>query len=261
MSVLAAAGAAPTSLPAEQPRHACFAENAPGVAATRSGTTRRNSIIDQAHSVVGALSFKSKLITKERTNKVKAGALLSPGLLAHSHDSARLLVARLKGKELSMRQRAFLLLYEPQSSALAAWVGLLVWTTLLASSMCACFETVDNITAGTGVAPWLNLRVTFNAFFTVEVMVRAVCYVPISDAWRDPFQWIAFAAVVPFWVRVIGYPNSLTAEAYLDERALPDAVRLCEALSSLRLVNLCRYYEGGAILARAASRCAAADGR
>ena len=45
--------------------------------------------------------------------------LVSPGGLAHSAASARLVVARIKGKELTLRQRLFLFLYEPGHSTSA----------------------------------------------------------------------------------------------------------------------------------------------
>lgn len=204
-------------------------------------------------SVIDAISFKAKMVSKGRRGAVKSGSFVSPGFEAHSLTSARLLVAQLNGQRLTLRQRCFLLLYEPQSSSLAALTALVIWACLLASSTCAAMETIDWLTDLTGPRPFLHARVVLNGVFSVEVLARVCCYIPLRRAWRDPFLWTGLLAILPFWVRVAAYPTSLTVAAYLrpDTRTLGS--RVLEALASIRLVNLCRYYEGGAILARAAA--------
>ena len=63
------------------------------------------------------------------------------------------------------------------------------------------------------------------------------------------------------WVRLAVRPASLTPAQYLLRTAYnsPDvsfAVRVLEALASLRLLKLARYYEGAALLVRAMAKSA-----
>ena len=61
--------------------------------------------------------------------RAKIASLLSPGsILAYNASSSRLLVARLKKARLNLRQRCFLLLYEPSSSTLAVVVSFILWS-------------------------------------------------------------------------------------------------------------------------------------
>lgn len=116
-------------------------------------------------------------------------------------------------------------------------------------------ETVAWITMRTGGGPWVMIQFILNALFTFEALLRLVSFEPsLRAALRDPFVLLDLCTCIPFWVRLALHPDSLEADNYLRINEVPQAVRIFEALASLRLLKLCRYYDGATLLARAVSR-------
>ena len=148
-----------------------------------------------------------------RRSRVKSVAS-SESILAYNAASSRLLVSRLKGQRLSLRERIFLLLYEPRSSPFAIALSVCIWVSLICSALASQLETVSLLTDVTGSLPWLCLRVGFNGFFTIEVVLRILTHIPMGASWRDPYLVIATLAVLPFWGRFLG-SNSLREATYL----------------------------------------------
>ena len=50
------------------------------------------------------------------------------------------------------------------------------------------------------------------------------------------------------------YPDSLLSDNYLSKAGAGITIRVLEALASLRLLKLCRYYEGASLLAMAVGK-------
>jgi len=71
----------------------------------------------------------------------------------------------------------------------------------------------------------------------------------VRRALLDGFIWLELITIVPFVVRLATHGGDVTP-------VLPKAQRVLESLSSLRLLKLCRYYEGAGLLARAFYRSA-----
>ena len=175
------------------------------------------------------------------------------GLTAHSNESAKLLVRRVRKERLSFRESLFLLLYEPGSSSAAAVFAFLTWILLIIGTVTMNMETVYLITDLTGDEPWLVARCLVNGFFTIECIARFLCYIPLRNAKYDLFLVITFLSVLPFWGRFLG-TQSLRFGRYLKTYERWTTTRVMEGWASMRLVCLCRYYEGGAIIARTAKR-------
>ena len=207
--------------------------------------SRRLSMITQERAAAEQSRRRSSVA------RAKISSLLSPGsILAYNASSSRLLVARLKKARLNLRQRCFLLLYEPSSSTLAVVVSFILWSSLIFSMLSSMLESIRSLTDATGPLPWLVLRIGFNGIFTLEVLMRVVCHIPFNTAWRDPYLWVGIGAVLPFWGRMLG-SDSLRTDTYLLAHERWMTTRLLESLASVRLVCLCRYYEGSDILFRA----------
>jgi hypothetical protein len=172
--------------------------------------------------------------------------------LARSDTVGALLAQRDHMKErLTLRESIFLLLADPSSSR-AAWAfGVLMWVVILASSFCFVYETMNWVTDLTGSTLWLYARIGIQGFFSVEALVRTLTFVPFRRAYTDVFVWLDILTVIPFWSRLILYPDSLTPEYYLDNAARSMLVRILESISMVRLFKLVKYYEGSRLIARA----------
>ena len=156
---------------------------------------------------------------------------------ARSDSTARLMALTIRGKELAWRERLFLILEEPTSSVPAKVVSIVLRLALIASATVAAVESVDSVTDSTGSWPWVATSIACNALFVVEAIARVTCYVPFRDFVRDPFIWLDVLTVVPFlWALATYLPRQGTAPE--------KAQRVIEAFAQLRLIKLCRYYEG-----------------
>lgn len=188
-----------------------------------------------------------------RASMVGAAArLFAPsGSQPRSAAAANLIAKRIRGHgfELSRRERLFLLLEEPSSSAHAHAFSMLVRVATLLATMSDVLESIPWVVARTGHAPWLAANVTFFSLFIVEACARVTCYVPFKRVHRDPFIWLDILTVIPFLCRL------LTAAALgTDISEASWGLHVFEAFGSIRLLKLCRYDEGAALLARAVSR-------
>ena len=85
------------------------------------------------------------------------------------------------------------------------------------------------LTISTSPAPWLLLRFYLNALFSVEALLRIIGHVPLRRALYDRTLWLDFISVVPFWLRVFIYPESVTAAGYLLRLSRPAWLRVLES--------------------------------
>ena len=169
--------------------------------------------------------------------------------LSRSRAAAALIGLRVRGQQLSLRQQIFLVLEEPFSSLSAYIVSIVIRATLVLAAATSTCETVEALTDHTGTTPWLIASVALNAILTLEAVVRVMCYEPSRvAALRDAFVWLDVICILPLWVRFLVFPQ-LTS---LPRSA--GAMRVFVALASVRLLKLCRYYEGAALLALALHR-------
>ena len=142
---------------------------------------------------------------------------------------------------LTLRERAFLILEEPTSSLVARLVSLVVTLATLVATTAATLETCRDGELGEvwkqgGDDLFAAIRTASGIFFLTEAIVRVVCYIPLHRAILDPFIWLDCLTPLPFVISLA-----------LGTRALP----IAEAWGSLRLLKLCRYYEGAGLLAKA----------
>eukprot|EP00966_Prymnesium_polylepis_P225852 5223939-Prymnesium_polylepis.1 len=151
----------------------------------------------------------------------------------------QLVALRSQGVELSFRERVFLFLNEPGSSRSASRLGRLMQLILLGSAVTCMFETVTNVTYATGADLWIGMKVLFNIIFTLEMVLRLATYVPCVEAGRDPYVLLDVLSVVPFWVRVTLYGQTMAQDKYLTKEGAGMGIRVLEAVSSVRLLKLC----------------------
>eukprot|EP00966_Prymnesium_polylepis_P065006 1508369-Prymnesium_polylepis.2 len=154
----------------------------------------------------------------------------------------------MRGETLSYRECAFLLVNEPSSSRSAYYIGKFLQGLLLLSAFASIFETVTSVTHGTGAGMWIALKQLFSFFFSIEMILRLVSYVPCSSAPYDVYVWLDVLQVVPFWIRFLMYSDSMSTAKYLTKEGAGMGIRVLEAISSARLLKLCRYYEGASLL-------------
>ena len=115
-------------------------------------------------------------------------------------------------------------------------------------------ESVEFITAYTGAGLWMSLRIYFNITFTIEATMRFVGHMPLKRALLDPILWLDLWSILPFWLRLIAFPSSVTIERYLLRHSRPLTVRTLEASGMARLLKLSSHYYGAELLAKAISR-------
>ena len=109
-------------------------------------------------------------------------------------------------------------------------------------------QTVPGLVESSGPVVWLVLSIMFNLFFTIDAVLRIVSYQPPRHILRDPFLVTGVLCVAPFWTRVLIAPASLRPEAFLSAMFSFPLLRIFESLETLRLLTLCRYYEGAGLL-------------
>ena len=45
---------------------------------------------------------------------------------------------------------------------------------------------------------WVYYKFAINFAFTVEAIVRFSCFIPLAEAWRQPFTWLDLLTLIPF---------------------------------------------------------------
>ena len=172
--------------------------------------------------------------------------LQAVGTNPRSATAASLLARRIRHQKLTLRETVFLLVEEPESSLGALFFSILVRTTTLLATAAATFESLEAVNGHIGSLPFLVIAYACNAFFLLEAVMRVGCYMPFRDLFRDPFIYLDVLTVVPFLVRLATHGTSLARIA--------QGQKVLEACGSIRMLKLCRYYEGASLLARAFSR-------
>lgn len=154
---------------------------------------------------------------------------------------AALIAQRIKHeKKLSLREHAFLVLEEPTSSFLARFFSTIVTLVTLVATTAATLETCKGEGVGLlwrtlGDEPFEIIRVSCSVFFILEAIVRVACYIPLRQAILDPFLWLDCLTPVPFLIQLVtGY-----------------SWPIFEAWGTIRLLKLCRFYEGASLLGKA----------
>ena len=200
------------------------------------------------------------------------------GVVAVSSDAAGEIVARMaQDQPVSFRERLFLVMTEPSTGRVAKLVATFSWLVVLADGAATILETEAAITEATGTMFWVYYKFAINFAFTVEAIVRFSCFIPLAEAWRQPFTWLDLLTLIPFYIR-IGFfwdtvaPGTaslsqarrrrhhhhhhhlrrrLIRPAPLLQADRPFEIRILESLNSLRMFKLIRYYEGAQILVKA----------
>ena len=125
------------------------------------------------------------------------------GVVAVSSDAAGEIVARMaQDQPVSFRERLFLVMTEPSTGRVAKLVATFSWLVVLADGAATILETEAAITEATGTMFWVYYKFAINFAFTVEAIVRFSCFIPLAEAWRQPFTWLDLLTLIPFYVRI-----------------------------------------------------------
>ena len=229
---------APASAPPEEELVEFPSGRRPGLQRQSSWQTVRNSI--------------GRLKNRART-KWKGS-----GIQVHTTAAGDIVAKLIQGKKITFRERMFLVMTEPSTGTAAKLVAIATWVIVGSEMIASIIETLDYVNESTGDAPWLYAKVGFNIFFNVESFIRIWSFFPRERAWADPFVWLDALTLIPFYLRVGFYPETLfdASKASLSQANRPLRMRLLEACQSFRMLKLCRYYEGAQLLNRAVAAAA-----
>lgn len=183
-------------------------------------------------------------------------AMASDHAAVHSKNALDLLKKRTSGEPLGWRERLYLLTNEPSSSVAAYVFSSYITWHVIACCMASMAESVEFVTADTGPGLWMSLRIYFNIVFTIEATMRFMGHMPLKRALLDPILWLDLWSILPFWLRLVAFPSSVTTERYLLRHSRPLTVRTLEASGMARLLKLSSHYYGAELLAKAISRAA-----
>ena len=125
------------------------------------------------------------------------------GVVAVSSDAAGEIVARMaQNQPVSFRERLFLIMTEPSTGRVAKLVATTAWLIVLADGAATILETEAAITEATGTMFWVYYKFAINFAFTVEAIIRFYSFIPLAEAWRQPFTWLDLLTLIPFYVRI-----------------------------------------------------------
>ncbi len=176
---------------------------------------------------------------------------IATGTMPRSTQAARLIARRIRGESLTVRELCYLALEEPASGTTAQVISTMVRLITLLATVSTVLESIPAIVERAGSRPFVVLNFVFNSMFTVEACARVAAYQPFEQVVRDGFVWLDILTVVPFLIRL-----AVLAAAGEDllTTDISQGQRVLEAFGSIRLLKLCRYDEGAALLMRAFSR-------
>jgi len=190
---------------------------------------------------------KEKSFARFRKMRRQSNRESTSSIMLQGSRAVELVAAERRGKVLTRREVWFVLLTEPGASPLARRIATFLWFVLLAYAVARILESVEGVTDMTGPWPWIISQWVFNVIFTLEALLRLVV-TPLSEARRDLFLLNDVLTSVPFWVRLAVYPNSLFSSYLLSGPELAVWMRTLEAIVTLRVFKLCRYYDGAFLL-------------
>ena len=203
-------------------------------------------------------------LQKSMTRRVLAAATLPlyQPPKAHSHHGEALLLRRMQGQRIGWRAHCFLLVNEPSSGRLAKLMGRLVWVHVIGAMLLSMLESaVLNEVFGAGMLggalPWLLARVYVTLFFSIEASLRLIGTTTIAPLRKGLAQgtiYLDVLSVVPFWLRLLLYPQSLSAATYLLPHSRPVWLRILEASGEFRLLKAARNSSGLELLVSAIAR-------
>lgn len=183
---------------------------------------------------------------KKRRSSATQRLFASSGVQPRTPTAAHLLAKRMRQPgSLSFRERMFLVVEEPTSSLFARLFAMTVRLVVLVSTVSAILASCrDPALAGGmltrwGAAPYDRIRFGAGCFFSFEAVVRVLFHIPLRHMLVDPFIWLDVLTPMPFLIQLL-----------LPSLSLP----IMEAWSSIRLLKLCRYYEGASLLGKAVRR-------
>jgi len=198
-----------------------------------------------------------RMVTRvDRGNRRSSGSVArvfsSSGVLPKSEMAARLLALRVKKtRRLTIRETMYLVLSEPSSGVAARLVSFAVRFVTLTVTIASTLETCRDpslfggLLVRWGDAPYRYVRYAGNGFFIAEAALRVLFYMPCRGVLLDPFIWLDLLTPMPFVI------NTLLIHMRVGS---PRALLILEAWGSIRLLKLCRYYEGAGLLAKAVRR-------
>ena len=153
------------------------------------------------------------------------------GIQVHTTEAGDIVAKLIQGKKITARERMFLVMTEPSTGTAAKLVAIATWVIVGSEMIASIIETLSYVNESTGDRPWLYAKVGFNVFFNVESFVRIWSFFPRERAWADPFVWLDALTLIPFYLRVGFYPETLfgAASASLSQAGRPLHMRLLEA--------------------------------
>lgn len=217
---------------------------------------RLSAVASDASSPSAGTSKGTTGPAKSRSKSARGGRrIFSSGIMVHTNAAAVMLARRNRGEELTLRDRLFLLLNEPETSLLAKLVARFMWVLVLLNSLCEVGQSISWVTNYSGSASWYYASFSLECIFTIEGALRICTYTPVLHAWHDPYVVLDCVTALPFWVRMATCHESLQPDTYLETAqnlgCRRISIRIFEALASFRILKLCRYYAGAALLYQA----------
>ena len=193
-------------------RHAARAEEmgkkarpSPSEGASSSGFSKARQVSANAGAVHQVRLAKSADdVAKAGINKKDAGWLSgvlgrkwrSSGMLLNTTTGQALVAIRQRGESLTAREKLFLLVNEPVSSAAAYWFGRVLQLCLVLSALATTYETVGFVNEATGPGVWILVKIAFNVIFSIEAVLRIVSYIPCRAVHRSSYVWLDIATTV-----------------------------------------------------------------
>ena len=147
----------------------------------------------------------------------------------------------------------YLLMNEPASSSAAYWLGYLLQLCLVVSALCTTAETHHLVTRPPvqRFGSWLRSSSTSSS---VSRPSSESCATSHSRPCKNTYVLLDVITVLPLYLRLFLYPDSMKAQNYLSKAGAGITIRIFEAFGAFRILKLCRYYEGASLLAMAVGK-------
>eukprot|EP00002_Diphylleia_rotans_P000193 TRINITY_DN10099_c0_g3_i19.p1 TRINITY_DN10099_c0_g3~~TRINITY_DN10099_c0_g3_i19.p1 ORF type:complete len:992 (+),score=110.20 TRINITY_DN10099_c0_g3_i19:188-3163(+) len=130
--------------------------------------------------------------------------------------------------DLSIRGRVYRFMTDSQSSRGAFVWSIFVLFIILSSIVIFCLETLPVYYSEEAVSPWSELEIVISSIFTVDIVLRLLSCPSYKQFFKDPFTWIDFLSIVPFYVELI-FSSGVSGLKVIR------VVRLCRVFRIFRL--------------------------
>lgn len=259
------AGKAPKASPRSTPAAApAFAEKrSVSAPAQNRRLARANSIGNLAAKTTSSVRRASVVglsnLRRSEAGLMRVVGVAQRGVYAHSDAAAKLFAKIGRRERVTRRERMFLFLSEPGMSNGSFWFGTGIFVMLLVATVVRVLESLTAYRTPSNALAFTVARFVVNVVFSAEAVLRVASHVPFNQTYKSVYIWLDVLTVVPFWLRLLLLPSTLLEKEHYFDRGdggVAEAIRVLDALASIRLLKIARYYEGAEQLARGMARSA-----